>query len=252
MASKRVEFMGGNGHVLAGILDLPSEGRLSAWGIFAHCFTCGKDLKPIVNIDRTLNGHGLAVLRFDFTGLGESGGRFSDTNFSTNVEDLLAAADFLAARYEAPQFLIGHSLGGAAVIKAARRMSQCRAVVTIAATSDPARLRGLFEGKEDELAKSGEASVLVAGRPFTFKKQFLDDIARTGLKDDIENLGRPLLVLHSPLDDTVDIENAARIFQAARHPKSFISLDGADHLLLKESDSRFAGAMIGTWVSRYL
>jgi putative redox protein len=252
MASKRVEFMGGNGHVLAGILDLPSEGRPSAWGIFAHCFTCGKDLKPIVNIDRALNEQGMAVLRFDFTGLGESGGRFVETNFSSNVGDLVAASEILGTRYEAPKFLIGHSLGGAAAIKAAGRIPGCRAVVTIAATSDPAGLRGLFKGKEEEMAESGEASVMVAGRPFTFKKQFLDDITGADLGEDIQNLGRPILILHSPLDDTVDIENAARIFQSARHPKSFISLDGADHLLLKESDSRFAGAMIGTWVSRYI
>ncbi len=252
MGSRRVEFMGGNGHVLAGILDLPNEGLPRAWGIFAHCFTCGKDLKPVVNIDRALNEQGMAVLRFDFTGLGESGGRFVETNFSTNVDDLVAASEFLATRYEAPKFLIGHSLGGAVAIKAAGRIPGCRAVVTIAATSDPAGLMGLFKGKEEEMAKSGEASVMVAGRPFTFKKQFLDDIAEAKLSDAIENLGRPILILHSPLDDTVDIENAARIFQSARHPKSFISLDGADHLLLKESDSRFAGAMIGTWVSRYI
>lgn len=252
MSSKRVRFQGGSGHELAGLVDLPSLGSPRAWGIFAHCFTCGKDLKPTVNINRSLNAQGLAVLRFDFTGLGESGGRFADTNFSTNIQDLLAAADFLAARYEAPQFLIGHSLGGAAVIKAARRLRQCRAVVTIAATSDPARLKGLFEGKEDELAGSGETSVMVAGRPYTFKKQFLDDISRSGLKDDLAHLDRPLLIMHSPVDDTVDIENAALIFKAARHPKSFISLDGADHLLLDQADSRFAGEVIGAWLSRYV
>ncbi len=252
MASKRVRFEGGSGYELAGILDLPDEGRPRAWGLFAHCFTCGKDLKPTVNINRALNAAGLAVLRFDFTGLGESGGRFSDTNFSSNVEDLLAAATFMASRYEEPSFLIGHSLGGAAVIKAARRMPGCRAVVTIAATSDPARLSGLFRGAEEEMNDRGEASVMVAGRPFTFKKQFLDDIKDAGLEEDIRNLGRPILILHSPADDTVDIANAERIFETARQPKSFVSLDRADHLLLDETDSRFAGGIIAAWLSRYL
>jgi putative redox protein len=199
-----------------------------------------------------LNREGIAVMRFDFTGLGESEGEFADTNFSSNVEDLIGAAEFLQAHYQAPEILIGHSFGGAAVLQAAQRIPSSRAVVTIAAPADPRHVTQALGNATQIIQNRGEAEVSLAGRTFKLKKQFLDDLQLVNMKDVLKNLNRALLVLHSPIDETVGIENAAQIFQAARHPKSFISLDQADHLLSQQADSLYAGAVIAAWAGKYI
>jgi putative redox protein len=232
-------------------LDLPDEGEPLAFAIFAHCFTCTKNLKAINNIDRALTDKNVAVLRFDFTGLGESEGDFADTDFSSNVEDLLAAARFLDAHYASPKILIGHSLGGAAVIQAATWIPSCVAVVTIAAPSDLGYLKRLILSKSGEIDERGEADIVLGGREFRIRKQFLDDLEQNNMRQVIAQLGRPLLIFHSPLDAVVGIDNAYQIFETAQHPKSFVSLDKADHLLMNERDSRFVGAIIATWAGRY-
>ncbi|MBN2431563.1 MAG: alpha/beta hydrolase [Acidobacteria bacterium] len=252
MKSEKLSFPGSQGHRLMARLDRPASGDIRAFTMFAHCFTCSKNLKPILNINQTLTAAGFAVLRFDFTGLGESEGEFADTNFTSNVEDLLLAARFLAGEHAAPQLLIGHSLGGSAVIQAAGQLPACRAVVTIAAPFEPQHLNRVLHGKRVEIESAGQARVSIAGRPFTIKKQFLDDLDKQNLEHHIRNLGRALLIFHSPADSTVGVDNAAQIFRAARHPKSFISLDQADHLLLDEAYARYVGRLIAAWVDRYL
>jgi alpha-beta hydrolase superfamily lysophospholipase len=238
--------------MLAGRLEAPRDGESRAVALFAHCFTCTKNLRAVGDISRALNGHGITVLRFDFTGLGESEGDFADTNFSSNVDDLVAAADYLGREHRAPQLLVGHSLGGAAVIQAAARIESVRAVATIAAPADPGHIRALLRSSEEEIERRGEAEVELAGRRFTIRAQFLRDLEEQTMRATIGSLDRALAILHSPLDRIVGVENAAEIFRAARHPKSFISLDSADHLLSKRDDSRYAGAVIGAWVERYL
>lgn len=250
MRSSHVRFSGSQGHELVGRLDLPDNGEPSAFVLFAHCFTCGKDLKPIGNVDGVLTGAGLGVLRFDFTGLGESEGDFADTNFTSNVEDLTRAADYLAREHRAPQVLMGHSLGGSAVLVAAPHIESCRAVVTIAAPYDPAHIADIL--LPQPWGPDEEVEVDIAGRRFRMKRQFAEDLQEERVKPRLEGLGRALLVLHSPQDRIVGIANAARIFQAARHPKSFVSLDGADHLLLDETDARYVGSVTAAWVARYL
>ncbi len=240
------------GQRLSALLDLPVDGAPIAYAIFAHCFTCSKDLKAVYHISRTLTRERIGVLRFDFTGLGESGGDFADTSLRSNVEDLLTAAEFLASRFEGPQLLIGHSFGGAAVLQAAPAIPSCRAVVTIAAPADPRHVSKTLGPATEAIASQGEAEVTIAGRTFTLRKKFLDDLSGIDPEAAIRDLNRALLVMHSPLDDVVGIENAARIFQAARHPKSFVALDQADHLLSNLADSRYAGAVIAAWSRRYL
>lgn len=252
MQSVNLKFANAEGQLLAARLDLPVTGQAVAYALFAHCFTCTKNLKAVGNITRALAREGIATLRFDFTGLGESEGDFADTHFSSNVEDLVAAANFLASEYQAPRILIGHSLGGAAVLQAAARLDSVAAVATIGAPSDPQHVTHLLGDKESQIATEGEAEVRLAGRSFRIKKQFLDDLEQQHMQETIRGLRRPLLVLHSPLDTTVGIDNAAHIFQAAMHPKSFISLDKADHLLGNEADSLYAGAMIAAWAAKYL
>ncbi len=252
MKFKKVEFKGHDGSMLAGRLDLPPAGAPVACALFAHCFTCSKNIKAAGNICRALANEGFAVLRFDFTGLGESQGEFANTNFSSNVEDLIAAAHYLEQNYLAPKILIGHSLGGAAVLQAARHIKACKAVATIAAPADPKHVEHLFGTNKSKIETEGVAQVNLAGRNFTIKKQFLDDLEQTHMENEIRQLKKALLVFHSPLDDVVGVENAAAIFQAARHPKSFVSLDQADHLLSASDDSIYVGAVIAAWARKYL
>lgn len=244
-------FTGSGGDDLAGRLDLPA-GPPRAVALFAHCFTCSKDLRAASRIAARLTEVGLAVLRFDFTGLGASDGEFANTDFSSNVDDLVAAADWLREHVSAPQLLVGHSLGGAAVIAAAARISEVRAVATIGAPSDAAHVTNAFGGALDQIAADGEAVVELAGRPFTIRQQFVDDLTSGRITAVAPDLDAALLVLHSPIDNTVGIEHAASLYGAARHPKSFVSLDGADHLLTDDVDAEFAAAMIGTWADRYV
>ncbi|MCB1735350.1 MAG: alpha/beta fold hydrolase [Gammaproteobacteria bacterium] len=252
MRSSKVRFPGAAGHTLVGVMDMPDEGEPAAYAVFAHCFTCSKNIRATAHISRALTAEGIGVLRFDFTGLGESEGNFSDTNFSTNLEDLAAAADFLTQNYDAPKLMIGHSLGGTAAIVAAHKVPSCIAVVTIASPYEPEHVVHHFGHKREEIEANGEAEVKIVGRPFTIRKQFLDDVKDRPMEDLIGSLGRALLIFHGPLDDTVDLENAGRIFQAAKHPKSFISLDRADHLLSDTRDSFYVGSVISAWVHRYL
>jgi len=251
MRAERLEFPGADGHKLAARLDAP-DGAVKAYALFAHCFTCGKDVFAASRIAQGLTEHGIAVLRFDFTGLGASEGEFANTNFSSNLNDLVAAADFLRTNYGAPRLLIGHSLGGAAVLGAAARMPEVTAVVTVAAPSDPSHVTGLFHQHLDQIAQDGEAEVQLAGRPFRIKQQFVDDAGGHNLKVKIAALKRALLVMHAPGDITVGISNAMEIFTAAKHPKSFISLDSADHLLANRDDAIYVANLIATWSERYI
>jgi putative redox protein len=249
--TERYEFSGALGHTLAARLDRPLD-RPRAFALFAHCFTCSKDIAAASRIARALAGRDIAVLRFDFTGLGHSEGEFANTDFSSNVEDLVRAADALRNDHEAPRLLIGHSLGGAAVLAAASRIPEVAAVATIAAPADPNHVRGLLDSHIDEIEQTGEAEVELAGRRFRIRKQFLEDIASSALEGKIRGLGRALLVMHAPNDRSVGIDNASRIFLAARHPKSFVSLDDADHLLTRREDAAYAAEVLAAWASRFL
>jgi len=249
--SERVEFEGSQGGTLAARLELP-DGRPRAYALFAHCFTCSKDAFVATRIARGLSEAGIAVLRFDFTGLGESEGDFANTNFSSNVEDLLRAAAFLEARYEAPSVLVGHSLGGAAVLAAAGRLAAVKAVATIAAPADPAHIAHLLAQAHPEIEAIGEAEVVIGGRRFRIRKEFLEDISGQRLTDAIGKMRKALLVFHAPRDTVVGIENASAIFQAARHPKSFVSLDGADHLLSRREDAHYVASVLAAWAARYV
>jgi len=252
MPSEKTTFPGANGDRLAARLDLPVDGKPIAYALFAHCFTCGKNLRAAGNISRALTGQRIGVLRFDFTGLGESEGDFADTNFSSNVADLVAAARFMGEEYDAPAILIGHSLGGAAVLQAAGEIESVKAVVTINAPADPVHVAHLLEGAQSEIAAKGQAQITLGGRTFTVKQQFLDDLDATKMETTIRNLRKPLLVCHAPKDNTVSVDNAAAIFQAARHPKSFLSLDNADHLLSNEEDSLYVGTVAAAWARKYV
>jgi putative redox protein len=251
MRTERLEFANEMGEKLAALVDLPL-GKPVAFALFAHCFTCGKDNISAKRISERLAMCGIAVLRFDFTGLGMSEGEFADTHFSSNVDDLVAAGDHLRKTYGAPAILIGHSLGGAAALAAAHRIPDARAVVTIAAPSDPAHVVGLFKDHVDKIREQGQVEVQLAGRPFRIKREFLDDVAEQRIEDCLANLRKALLVFHSPTDDIVGIENASRIFTTAKHPKSFVSLAGADHLLSKKDDAVYVANVIAAWAERYL
>ena len=251
MRTARLEFANEKGEKLAALVDLPL-GKPVAFALFAHCFTCGKDNVSAKRISERLAMCGIGVLRFDFTGLGMSEGDFADTHFSSNVDDLVAAGDHLRKTYGAPAILIGHSLGGAAVLAAAHRIPDARAVVTIAAPSDPAHVVGLFKDHVDKIREQGQVEVQLAGRPFRIKREFLDDVAEQRIEDCLANLRKALLVFHSPTDDIVGIENASRIFTTAKHPKSFVSLAGADHLLSKKDDAVYVANVIAAWAERYL
>lgn len=248
--SKKVEFTGALGDTLAAKLDFPN-GQPRAFALFAHCFSCSKDIHAASRIARRLAGEGIAVLRFDFTGLGHSEGDFANTNFSSNIDDLVRASEHLAAEYEAPSILVGHSLGGAAVIAAAHQIPSVKAVVTIAAPADAEHVSHQFAESIEEIEEKGEATVSLAGRAFKIKKQFLDDIAGQSLENAVATLKRPILICHAPLDNSVGIENATRLFVAAKHPKSFLSLDSADHLLTREEDSHHVADVVSAWAERY-
>ncbi|MEA3643710.1 MAG: bifunctional alpha/beta hydrolase/OsmC family protein [Lamprobacter sp.] len=253
MARIRFDFNNPEGHRLAGLLETPPAGvETQRYALFAHCFTCGKDLAAATRISRALAARGIAVLRFDFTGLGNSDGDFANTSFSSNIQDLLAAAAALEAGYAAPALLIGHSLGGAAVLAAAGRLPSVEAVVTIAAPATPDHIEHLFSGVRGEMESTGEAEVKVGRRRFRIRRQFLDDLKQYADAEHIRRLKRPLLVFHSPVDEIVEVEEAAKIYHAALHPKSFISLDRADHLLTDREDSEYVAETLVAWASRYL
>ncbi len=249
--SEKITFAGADGDQLAARLDLP-EGKPQAYALWAHCFSCTKDIYAASRVAGGLTAHGIAVLRFDFTGLGASEGDFANTNFSSNVGDLVAAADHLRDNFEAPKMLIGHSLGGAAVLAGAGRVPEADAVCTIGAPADPADVAHLFQDSRAEIEDKGEAEVLLAGRPFRIKKQFLEDIESQKLERDIAAMKKALLVFHSPIDAIVGIDNAAHIFQAAKHPKSFVSLENADHLLSRKEDAAYGADVIAAWAARYI
>lgn len=252
MRNHNIAIENSNGERLHAVLELPSDKKARQFAVFAHCFTCSSNLNAVLHVSRELTRYGFGVLRFDFTGLGQSEGEFSDTNFSHNLEDLRIVNNYLTQHYEAPTLLVGHSLGGAAVLMAAGQLENVKAVATIGAPADPEHVRHLFDHHIDDLLSKGQAEIRIGGRKFMMKKQFLDDLQMHSLKGTLQNMRKPLLILHSPQDTIVDISNAAQIYQSARHPKSFVSLDGADHLLSEKKDSRYAARIIGTWVERYL
>ncbi|HLW32805.1 MAG TPA: alpha/beta fold hydrolase [Aequorivita sp.] len=252
MNIEKVSFKNKDKEQLAGRLELPLDQKPHNFVIFAHCFTCTKNLTAIRNVSRALTSSGFGVLRFDFTGLGESEGDFENTNFSGNVDDLIVAAEFLKENYAAPTLLIGHSLGGAAALFAAARLPYIKAVAVINSPSHPSHVMHLLKDSETEINKHGKARVNLGGVDFTIKKQFLDDLENKPLQDVVRDFRKALLILHSPQDTVVGIKNAEEIFIAARHPKSFVSLDGIDHLLSKKEDSQYVGKVIAGWASHYV
>lgn len=252
MISKKVKFQNETGQTLAARLELPEDNKPKAFALFAHCFTCNKNLTAVRTIGKTLTKKNIAVLRFDFTGLGESEGDFEHTNFSSNIEDLYSAAQFLETEYQAPSLLIGHSLGGAAVLFASAKIKSVKAIATIGAPSNPEHVAHLFKNSVAEINASGKALVSIGGREFTIQKHFLEDIQDKNIKHNLHAFRNSILIMHSPQDSIVGIDNAAGIYKTARHPKSFISLNGADHLLSDKRDSEYVGNIIATWADRYL
>lgn len=251
MPRTQVLFYNKQNESLSGLLELPNA-RIDCYAIFAHCFTCSKDGIAATYISRALAENGVAVLRFDFTGLGNSAGDFPNTNFSSNLDDLFAAAEFLQENYAAPQILIGHSLGGSAVLAVAKQIESVRAVVTINSPATAEHVKHLFDDAHNEILNNQSAKVSLGGRSFTIQKQFIEDLDRHNTLDHIKELGKALLVFHSPVDQIVSIDEATRIYVAAKHPKSFITLDQADHLLSDKGDANYVAAVITAWVSRYL
>lgn len=252
MKTQKQSFTNSSGQQLSGRLDLPADQHPFTYAIFAHCFTCNKNLTAVRTISRALTQNGIGVLRFDFTGLGQSEGEFADTNFASNVEDLVCAANFMEQNFGKVELLVGHSFGGTAVLLANSEIKSVKAVVTIGSPSEPIHVQHLLSSKKEEIEAAGAAEVNIGGRPFTIKKQFLEDIQNRNFEKVIQDLGAALLILHSPQDLTVTIDNAAKIYTAARHPKSFVTLDGANHLMSKKEDSFYAGEIIACWVKRYV
>ncbi len=251
MKSEKIIFKNQSNEELAGRLELPDT-EPQAFAIFAHCFTCGKDASAATRIARAMASKGYGTLRFDFTGLGNSDGDFSNTNFSSNVGDLISAAQYLEKNFQAPKILIGHSLGGAAVLVAGTKIKSVKAIVAIAAPSDPGHVAHLFADKSEAIARDGAAEVNLAGRKFTVKKQFLDDISEQKLVELLPHLGKAVLIAHSPVDELVSVDHAAKIYTAAHHPKSYISLDKANHLLTRKEDSDWIAGLIAAWATRYV
>ena len=251
MRSEKITFANSRGQMLAGRIDYPLGGEPLAYALYAHCFTCKKNLRAIGRISGTLAHHGIATLRFDFTGLGDSEGDFSETNFSWSVSDLVLAAAYLDEHFRPPEVLIGHSLGGAVALAAASSIESLRAVVTLAAPVTPQHIKQHIAADLAAIETKGEAEVTLDGRPFTIRKQLLEDLESVRLEEAIAALGRPLLVVHSPIDNTVGVENAAKILSHARHPKSFLSLDGADHLISDDADAGYVAEVIASWANRY-
>lgn len=252
MSLQKITFQNKEGQSLVGRIELPADRHPHNFALFAHCFTCTKNLSAVKNISKALTANGFGVLRFDFTGLGESEGDFEDTNFSGNVEDLIAAAQYLKTTYMAPTLIVGHSLGGAASIFAAGEIEEVMAVATVGAPSNPQHVTHLLKSGLEEIEANGKAVINLSGRDFTIKKQFVDDLQTKSLPDTVRTMRKPLLVLHSPQDMTVGIKNAEAIYTAAHHPKSFVSLDGADHLLSNKQDSQYVGKVIAGWAQRYI
>ncbi|MDH3500761.1 MAG: bifunctional alpha/beta hydrolase/OsmC family protein [Acidimicrobiia bacterium] len=252
MRFERFSFPGGSGHQLSARLELPVDGDPVAFAIYCHCFTCTKNLRAVGHIANALTAAGIAMLRFDFTGLGESEGDFVDTTFTTNVDDLVAAAAYLEATYAAPRLLVGHSLGGTVVIRASRVLASVDAVAVIGAPANPDHVRRHLGGAEAKIEQAGQATAMLAGKPISIKRAFLQDIEAASLEASVVGLRQSLLILHSPTDNVVGVENAAELFTAARHPKSFVSLTGADHLLTDDADAAYAGSVIAAWSTRYL
>lgn len=251
MSTQNADFQNSAGHSLSARLELP-EGKPRAFALFLHCFTCGKDSAAAVRLTRALASQGIAVLRYDFIGIGRSGGVFEDSTFTTNVEDAVAAAAYLRGNFQAPALVIGHSLGGATALTAAAKIPEVRAVVTIGAPSETHHVVHNFERHLEEIAKRGKAEVSLGGRTYTIVQALLDNLRSHSLEATISKLRRALLVMHAPLDKVVGIDHAARIFEAAKHPKSFVSLDGADHFLSNANDASFAASIISAWAERYL
>jgi len=252
MSTKKVTFTNSKGQKLSARLELPDDTQPHNFALFAHCFTCNKDLTAVRNIARALKNEGIGVLRFDFTGLGQSEGDFASTNFSSNINDLIEAANFLEENYAAPTLIIGHSLGGAAALFAANCLPSIQAVATIGAPSSPDHVQHLFEAGIDAIEEEGQADVNIGGRSFKIEKQFVDDLKGQNMKEMLSNMRKSLLIIHSPQDTIVGIENAKEIYINAHHPKSYISLDGANHLLSNTKDSTYVGSVIAGWADRYL
>lgn len=252
MNTKKISFKNRLGETLEGEIDLPFTQNAVAYAIFAHCFTCGKSLFAAQQISRSLALKGIAVLRFDFTGLGASEGTFEDTNFTTNVTDIEDAANYLQENYEAPSLAIGHSLGGAAVLFSAQKIESIKAIVTIGAPSSPDHILHLFEDKKEEILQNEIATMMLAGREITIKKQFIEDLKALSMGDVLRNLHKPILIMHSPIDAIVSINNAAELYKRANHPKSFIVLDGVDHLIKRQRDSQYVATIIASWAARYV
>lgn len=250
--SQRLRFAGTSGEELAAVLERPTHSAPIASALLAHCFTCSKDLKALFRISRALAEAGLAVLRFDFTGIGESEGDFADTNFSSNLDDLLAAAEFLGREVAPPSLLVGHSLGGAAVLATAPRLASLKAVATIAAPSDTAHLGRRLVRLTPELEQAGVAEVRLGGRPFRIRRQLLEDLDEPHLDDALVHFSAPLMIFHAPNDEIVSIDHARRLFERARHPKSFVSLDDADHLLTSARHAEFLTSILIPWARFYI
>lgn len=247
---QRVNFESRHGHRLAGIVHIPDTKEVVAYALFAHCFTCTKNINSATNIADALSQTGIATLRFDFTGLGASKGDFADSSFTTNIEDLIDAAAFLEQKYQAPQLIVGHSLGGTAILAAAKNIPSAKAIASIGSPASPEHILHLLESNLESIEQQGSAKVDLAGRAFTFKQEFVDDVRKHSI--DYKRLGKALMVMHSPIDDTVSIDQAGLIFSYAMHPKSFVTLDNADHLLTKSEDSQYAGKVLASWAMRYI
>ncbi len=252
METEKINFLNRNGLKLTGYLDLPSGKNPKAYAIFAHCFTCSKDLKAIANIDETLADAGIASLRFDFTGIGESEGDFSTSNYTGYIEDIISSAEFLSKNYEPPKLLVGHSLGGCIAIESVSKISSIKAIAVIGTPAEPSNLSVKLRRTKEKAVLEGITETEIGGVKFRFRKEFFDDIEKHKIEPFIRNLQKPLLILHSPADTYTNIENAELIFQAAKHPKSFISLDSIDHLMHKKQDAMYAGGLIAVWAGKYL